>query len=313
MAARVGAALAALAIFAALVAEGAQAAFPGKPGPIVYRKTFTREADNLRGSKTTGGLFVHGPRLAETPHQLTFDPSDQAPSFSADGRKIVFESSPWPSIYVMNSDGSGRRLVTEDGMQPAFFPDSRRIVFKRDSWIFAIRIDGAGLRPITSSPYPDHEPVVSPDGRSIAFVRTRKGNEAIYVVSSRGGRPRLAIDLPSDDDDPEWSPDGRRIVFTSNRRGCGAGIYVARADGSRVSRLTPCERSGDRIYNHPAFSPDGRHVVAIRHEADGNSLVVIRADRGGIIGAVDRGHIHFADGHPLGSNVDIASWGPKPR
>jgi Tol biopolymer transport system component len=303
--------LAALAILFAFVAESAHAAFPGKPGPIVYRKTFAREGDDGR-FRTTGGLFVHGPRLGGSPRQLSFDPDDQGASFSANGRKIVFESFDRfsPGIYVMNSDGSGRTLVTDDGTQPAFFPDSRRIAFMRDGRIFSIRIDGSGLRQITGPPFPDHEPVVSPDGRTIAFVKTRRNNEAIFVVGSNGGRPRPLIDLPSDDDDPEWAPDGRRLVFTGNRRGCGAGIYVARADGSRIRRLTPCERSGKRIYNHPAFSPDGRHVVAIAYRGGTKAIVLMRSDGGGIVGTVDRGH---PKEEGVRVDVDIASWGPRPR
>jgi Tol biopolymer transport system component len=313
MTVRVGAALATLAIFAMFFVGGAYAAFPGTPGPIVYPRIFVREVAKPgphSRSGTTGGLFVHGPRVDEEPRQLTFDPRDRAPSFSADGRKIVFEGRADhsnPGIYVMNKDGSGRRLVTEDGMQPAFFPDSRRIVFMRDNRIFSIGIDGAGLRQITHSPFPDHEPTVSPDGKTIAFVRTNE-NEDIFVAPSGGGKARLLIDRPSDDDDPEWAPDGCRIAFTSNRGGCYAGIYIARADGRRVERLTPC----DRLYNFPAFSPDGRHVIALRYN-DGHTISLMRSDRAGIVGTVDRGHMVLGDGRFVGSSVGAASWGPRPR
>lgn len=297
-----------------LLAASADAAFPGTPGPIVYPKTFVREVVGPRSHsrfRTTGGLFVHGPHIGEAPQQLTFDPRDRAPSFSADGRKIVFEGRADrfnPGIYVMKSDGSGRRLVTEDGMEPAFFPDSRRIVFMRDNRIFSIRIDGTDLRQITDSRFPDHEPVVAPDGKRIAFVRTRKENEDIFVVNSSGGATRLLIDRPSDDDDPEWAPGGRRIVFTSNRGGCSAGIYVARSDGSRVRRLTPC----DGLYNFPAFSPDGGHIIALHHY-DGNAISLMRSDRAGIVGAFDRGHMELGRGRFVGSSVGVASWGPLPR
>jgi Tol biopolymer transport system component len=293
----------------ALPAPGASlAAFPGEPGPIVYRKTFTREADGGR-FRTSGGLFIHGPRLGEPPRQLTFDPGDQAASFSADGRKIIFESQIDRfsfGIFVMNRDGSGRRLVTEEGGQAAFFPDSRRIVF-RDSRIFSIRIDGTGLRQLTNGPGIDHEPVVSPDGKTIAFVKTRKGREDIFAIGRAGGRPRLLIDLPgaADADDPEWAPDGRRIVFTGNRGGCSAGIYVARADGRGIRRLTPC----DRLYNHPAFSPDGEHVVALGHDNSGNVISLIRSDGGGIVGTIDRGH-RKERGRRI--DVDTPGWGPRP-
>lgn len=308
---RIGAALTALAL---LAAETAPAAFPGTPGSIVYSKTLTRELVHPGSHsrfRTTGGLFGHGPHVSEAPRQLTFDPRDWAPSFSADGRMIVFEGRADrfnPGIYVMNSDGSGRRLLTEDARQPSFFPDSRRIAFMRDGRIFAIRIDGSGLRQITNSRFPDHEPTVSPDGETIAFVRTRKNNEDIFVVASNGGTPRLLIDRRSDDDDPEWAPDGDRIAFTSNRRGCYPGIYVARADGRRIRRLTPC----DRLHNFPAFSPDGRHVIALDHD-DGNAISLVRSDRAGVVGVFDRGRLEPGRGRYVGSSVGSASWGPRAR
>jgi Tol biopolymer transport system component len=307
---RVWAALAALALLSGLAAEAAPAAFPGKPGPIVYLKKFTREVDGGRHERT-GGLFLRGPRVGEPARQITFDPDDHRPAFSPDGRKIVFMGAVdrfATGIYAINRDGSGRRLVADDGMQPAFFPDSRRIVFMRDGRIFSILIDGTGLRRITSPPFPDHEPVVSPDGKTVAFVKDRKGNEDIFVVSSHGGKPRVLVDLPADADDVEYAPDGRRIAFTSNARGCGTGIYVAQIDGSHIRRITPCEPSGRLVYTHPAFSPDGRHVAALLHDPRGNVISLIRSDGGGIVGTVDRGHRKEAG---LKIEVYVPGWGPR--
>jgi Tol biopolymer transport system component len=317
--ARVCAAFAAFALLAALLAAGAMAAFPGQSGPIVYRKTFVRETENGQ-TRTTGGLYVHGPRLGGASRQLTFDPGDNRASFSADGRKIVFNSSGSEGgIYVMNSDGSGRRMVVDTPLEATFFPDSRRIVFPHETrgadGIFAIGIDGTGLRRLTAGGYEDRDPTVSPDGRTVAFVRRRHGRKDIFAVSSVGGAARVLIGGPAVDEDPEYAPDGRRIAFTSNRDGCGVGIYVARSDGSRVRRLTPCHRSGSPIYNHPAFSPDGRHIVALRHGGSGNSIVLIRSGGGGIVGTVDRGRTgtELVDSRFLGVNVDIPGWGPAPR
>lgn len=297
----------------------ASAAFPGKPGPIVYRKTITVELD--RKKKTTGGLFVHGPRLGAPPRQLTFEPTDSRPSVSSDGRKIVFEGRVDPDarfdtgIYVINSDGTGRRLLTDDGLQASFLPDSRRIVFSRSSGnrvnLFTIRLDGTGLRQITHGPYGDYDPAVSPDGRTVAFSsdRDREGkrdHSDVFTVASSGGRPRLLIDGPMGDEDPNYSPDGRRIAFASSRGG-NTGIFIASSEGRRIKRLTPC-KPYCTIYNHPAFSPDGRHIVALGH-THGNFIPLIRSDGGGIVGTIDRGHPME---HGLEVNVDIPTWGSQP-
>jgi Tol biopolymer transport system component len=72
-----------------------------------------------------------------------------------------------------------------------------------------------------------------------------------------------------------WSPDSRSLLFSGFKQGGSADIYVMRADGSRVKRLT----------NHPAsdtwgsFSPDGRRI-AFQSKRDGaqEDIYVMNAD-----------------------------------
>ena len=45
--------------------------------------------------------------------------------------------------------------------------------------------DGSNLRNLTNDPARDFSPSWSPDGRHIAFVSDRDGNEEIYVMELR--------------------------------------------------------------------------------------------------------------------------------
>lgn len=93
-----------------------------------------------------------------------------------------------------------------------------------------------------------------PDGKKIAFVTARDGNDEIYIVNSDGTGLARLTNHPARDRDPAWSPDGTRIAFVSDRSG-KAEIHVMRADGSEVVRLTFA--GGES----PSWSPDGSRIA----------------------------------------------------
>lgn len=99
---------------------------------------------------------------------------------------------------------------------------------------------------------------------SVFHVYPNAGTE-VKTVGPRGEAPlRLAggpddsVPGPVTTSRPAWSPDGELLAFTGPSQGT-AGLYVARADGSRP-RLVRSSRSvlfeGD-----PVFTPDGRALV----------------------------------------------------
>ena len=77
----------------------------------------------------------------------------------------------------------------------------------------------------------------SPDGRRIAFVSDRDGNDEVYVINVDGSGLRNLTRNPARDGHPAWSSDGRTIGFVSNRGG-NRDIYVMNADGSGQRNLT---------------------------------------------------------------------------
>ena len=96
----------------------------------------------------------------------------------------------------------------------------------------------------------DGSPAVSPDGRTVAFVRTNGLGPAIYTVGIDGAGLKMIADAAAG---PAWSPDGARLAFT--RDGPRAtGIWTMNPDGSDPILVPGTEalRTGD-----PAWSPDG--------------------------------------------------------
>lgn len=102
------------------------------------------------------------------------------------------------------------------------------------------------------------DPAFSADGERITFSRENglHGYD-IFTMRSEGARVRRLTRAGADtfNYSPGFSPNGRRIVFQRIRDG-RSGVYVMRADGTGVNRLT----SGAE----PSFSPDGALVVFTR-------------------------------------------------
>jgi dipeptidyl aminopeptidase/acylaminoacyl peptidase len=114
---------------------------------------------------------------------------------------------------------------------PQISPDGRRVAFVRVAvdreadvyrtsvWmaeIAAATAGGATIRPLTQGTT-DGQPRWSPDGASLAFVRSPEPKKPgqLFVLSMSGGEPRALTRLERGVSEPAWSPDGKRIAFLS--------------------------------------------------------------------------------------------------
>lgn len=149
---------------------------------------------------------------------------------------------------------------------PTWSPDGRRIVFcSTRGGAYAIWVMDAGGNHLTqlttphgtSFPY-SNIPTYSPDGSKIAFWSgVDLGPGQIWVMNPDGSNRKQVTHPPAgvNCDEPAWSPDGRKIVFTRNGPG-EDGIWIMDADGRNqrvfVTGLRdPSRTSWQPVYDRP--------------------------------------------------------------
>jgi Tol biopolymer transport system component len=107
---------------------------------------FTRPEFDDSGNYVTRHLFVIGAN-GKGLRELTPSPAFN-PSWSPDGRSIVFDNE--RAIYVIAADGTGQRRLTTSGTnsEPAWSPDGRRIAFQRGTAVWVMNADGTNAHRI---------------------------------------------------------------------------------------------------------------------------------------------------------------------
>ena len=184
------------------------------------------------------------------------------------GDAIAFSSG--GNIYTIDTDGTNLVELAR-GSSPSWSPDGTRIVFSfgLGRWlgdvvdIYIMGANGANRVNLTQGRHHvNHSPVVSPDGKRIAFASYRDDNYEIYVMDADGKNPKnLTLHL-DDDTSPTWSPDGTKIAFGSRQVRedilTHTDIFVMNAGGTNRINLT---RNLQAFNNDPSWSPDGNKIA----------------------------------------------------
>ena len=196
------------------------------------------------------------------PKKLTNTLINTDPSWSPDGQKIAFTSSPdgiGTHIAIMNADGRKKPLKLINGQEPSWSPDGDRLAFisrrDRQDEIYVIGVDGAGLKRVTHDLAAKGDPLWSPDGGRIAYWSDHDKFTQIYVVGADGkNRVRLTRNQ-AHNMWPAWSPDGETIAYVSTKAidvGVREKIHLMTADGKYLKQLSDDHNGGDY---KPDFGP----------------------------------------------------------
>jgi TolB protein len=186
--------------------------------------------------------------------RLTSSPGDEfSPAWSPDGRTIAVTRSlhNHADIVLVAADGKAERTLV-GGQWASWMPDSRRLLvtegpFAKGKLVLVDTVTGSG-QPLQIDVPNAHQGSLSPDGRTVAFSVSANGfdgvpndwNEELWLArtSDGGNLRRLTVRSGNDHWPVAWAPDGKSLVWTADDTEGGADLYIARANGKGVRRLT---------------------------------------------------------------------------
>jgi Tol biopolymer transport system component len=208
-------------------------------------------------------------------------------SYSPDGKHLMWDqtgASGAEVITLANSDGSHPQTIMSDGFadfEASFGPTGEKIVYVRQTqgaggpfWRLAIGNLSDGAARLVSPSIQGAQPLFSPNGKTILFVRLDKdGNQTgLWSIRPDGHElHRLVAHVSAFD----ISPSGKSIAYMTS----GGGVFIAEATGHHPRRIAR-KPTGDLNSSAVRFSPDGKLVAFTAMASLGQALYVIRAAGG---------------------------------
>jgi tricorn protease len=236
-----------------------------------------------------GALAVASPPQPVTSHK---DDSVRRARLSGNGEWIVYECG--ADLWIVSTKGgTPRKLAIEVHADDKTNPD-RTVTFTSGMSEFAVDNNdlsiaivvhgeifcmprgGGKAKRLTDSPFYDHSPVWSPDGRKLIFLSDRGGHEDIYLIESAEPENPMIVKAntfkltqltktPDAEQGINFSPDGKRISFLRNGK-----LLTMNPDGSDVKTIV----NEQRVIDYE-WSPDGRWIAFARLDGNWSSEIYI--------------------------------------
>jgi len=206
-----------------------------KPAVIVDRLSWARDG---RGPVPKGysHIFVIDAELGGTPKQLTSgDYSHSDPKWSADDTKIYFSGILKPDAEYLHGD----------------------------SEIYSVNLESLEIDTLTDRKGPDRSPLISPDGKWIAYVGYDDKNYTshlsnLFLMDKNGGQKKmLAGNLPNSPSSLKWANDGSGLYYLLAEKG-ESNLYFVTLKG-QVKKIT----SGNHYLSGLSMAKNGQAAITV--------------------------------------------------
>ncbi len=145
-----------------------------------------------------------------------------------------------------------------------------------DTHLFAYQPESLPLTRLTSGPWDDITPALSPDGKWLAFASNRNGYWDLYLLELASGAITRLTDSLEYDAFPSWSPDGVWLAYESYVNN-NLEIFIRQVSGDQP----PIQLTNDPAADYsPAWSPaPGRKIAFVSTRSGEPDIWIIDLDK----------------------------------
>ena len=258
--------------------EGREEPLPARPRAYSVPRV-SPDGTKVAFAELSNSVWIYDLRR-NVPTQLTFTSSlNGSPLWTPDGRRLVFRSNRVgrgsSNLYWRAADGTGQaeRLTTNRNFQIAysFSPDGKKLVFiqqnpKTRMDIHLLSLEGGRTsKPLLQTEFTETTPVISPDGRWLAYGSDEQGQFQVYVRPFPNVQDGKWPISPDGGRHPVWAPDGDELFYRDGQSMMAVSVeaddVVFRAGIPRVLFRGEYLSRAPREYD---IHPDGRQFLMIK-------------------------------------------------
>jgi len=212
------------------------------------------------------------------------------PSISGDRKTIVYEEDfeLWKldiatgktkeiKVNIQSDDKENMvetLTVRNDTEGYSLSPSNKRVAVSAHGEIFTVAVDRGDVKQVTNSFSREMQENWSPDGKWIAYVSDKSGQDEVWISHEDGTGARKLTDAATEKNNIRWSPDAKMLLYSASDHK----LYKMDVESGKADVVASNDAS---TIQGAQWSPDGKWIAYAKQDKEFRPHVFVIPSAGG--------------------------------